>query len=215
MRFELLRRAFGCVTVAVGLLFIYFLFVLPPRAPAGDVFIAVLLIAGMAAAFLVQGRRWLLNIVNLSDERTGREMPELVEARGRAQASLSTFEQYLLNPRQQAFVLVPWETDSEIVSTWAVVHAREGERFVVSDAFDPFDPLTPRSDRRTVRPDQIEDWLVPVSEAEVRGGFSILATAKIALARGHRLPRREQERLKAFSDRDREPPTAAQGAPSP
>lgn len=157
----------------------------------------------LGSVFINIGQRWLFNLIALDVLPVEPSHPEIAEASRRAQATLSTFWNYLAQNRHECFVKFPMQTtDGQAEHIWAVVHSRANGSVVVSLANIPVDQPRDASDRRVISVNDIEDWQVVVSDTEIRGGYSITALERIARSRGYRLSRADQKRLRVFVDRE-------------
>jgi uncharacterized protein YegJ (DUF2314 family) len=153
--------------------------------------------------FISFGRRWLLNLIPLDVLPVEPGNPEIAEASRRAQATLATFWNYLAQNRYECFVKFPMQTtDGQAEHIWAVVHSRVEGSVVVSLVNTPVDDPRDAADRRVISVNDIEDWQVVISDAEIRGGYSIGALERVAKSQGYRLSRADQKRLRVFVDRE-------------
>ena len=197
----LLKRAFGLVTILVGLTMLLFGVGQTWLAP-GKPFQFGPLVGGLLWGFLglTFGRKWLFNTIDMSVIAVDPADPEVLEATRRAQASLPTLWEHLGQNRLECFVKFPLQTGDGLEHIWGIVHARLDDKVVVSLANEALGPLEGASDRQMVPIKDIEDWQVLVSPNEIRGGYSVGALARIARNRGYSLSRSDRKKLEVFVD---------------
>jgi Uncharacterized protein conserved in bacteria (DUF2314) len=127
--------------------------------------------------------------------------PVIEAAAQQARATLSVFWNYLEQHRYECYVKFPMETkEGKTEHIWAVVHAREGDKVVVSLANRPIDAPSTDDERRLVAIGTIEDWQVAVSPTELRGGYSVAALATLAKKRGYSVSPKDRRILSALLD---------------
>lgn len=197
----LVKRAFGLVTILVGLAMLISGVGQTWLAP-GKPFRFGPLVGGLLWGFigLTFGRKWLFNTIDMSVIAIDPADPEVLEATRRAQESLPTLWEYLGQNRLECFVKFPLQTGEGPEHIWGIVHSRLGDTVVVSLANEALGPVERAGERQTVPIKDIEDWQVIVSPTEIRGGYSVGALAKVAKNRGYNLSRSDQKKLEAFVD---------------
>src|SRR5262249_27799341 len=132
------------------------------------------------------GRKWAFNWIDLDVIAVDPGDPAIEAAVQHARGTLSVFWNYLEQHRYDCYIKFPMETrEGKPEHIWAVVHAREGDKVVVSLANRPVDTPATGDERRLVNIGIIEDWQVVVSPTEIRGGYSIAALAGLAKKRGY------------------------------
>ena len=125
-----------------------------------------------------------------------------IEAAGQqARGTLHVFWSYFDQHRYECYIKFPMETtEARAEHIWALVHAREEDKIVVSLANRPVDTPSADDERRLVPIGTIEDWQVVVSPTEIRGGYSVAALVALAKKRGYSISPKDRRMLSAFLD---------------
>lgn len=197
----LAKRTFGLITIVVGLAALVFgvgQTWLNPEVPfqVGPFF------GGLLWGWLgfTYGLKWLLNRIDMDVFPVAQGSPEIQDAVGQAQATLGTLWYHLGQNRHECFIKFAIETRGGKEHIWGIVHSRVEDQVVVSPMRRAAPPLTNHGERFMVPVGDIEDWQVPVSPTEIRGGYSVAALAKVARAHGYTFSKADRRKLGAFVD---------------
>lgn len=194
------KRLFGLIALLVGLAMLGWSVAHPwladPARFSVGVFVGSALTGGLFASY---GYRWLLNVIDLDVLAVDPSDPRLAAATAAAQRALPAFRELVRRNRYDCAAKIPTATVSNrIEHVWVNVHALNGDRFVVSLASEPVEELAVKDARFEVAANEIEDWIVQLSPATARGGYSIRAMRAIAREQGYRLSREARRQLERF-----------------
>lgn len=198
----LIKRAFGLVTLTTGAALL--LFALGQKVLVPDErFHWGPLVGGVVWGLISwhYGRKWLFNWIDMDVMGIDPGDPVIEAAVQRARSTLGVFWHYLDQHLHECYIKFPMETKEGVPEhIWAVVHARENDKVVVSLANAPVDEPSVSEGRRLVAVRDIEDWQVVVSPTEIRGGYTIGALATLAKQRGYSIAPKDRQSLAMFVD---------------
>ncbi|MEM8983200.1 MAG: DUF2314 domain-containing protein [Pseudomonadota bacterium] len=129
--------------------------------------------------------------------------PLMLAAIAQARRELGRFKAGLEETSKQAFIKFPLISpggDTEHI--WGLVHALDGDEFVVSLANDPVEDQGALGVHQHVASNALEDWMLVGATGDTEGGYTMGAMAAIYKRDRGRVPPPIKAELRQFKDVD-------------
>jgi len=118
-----------------------------------------------------------------------------------AKEQFHRFIEGLSEGRLEAFVKFPYEFEGDIEHVWGLAHSIKGDDVIVSLASDPVgSPPEEVYERLNISIKNVEDWMLLDSKGRTKGGYTMLAMARIYEREYGKLPKRYVKDLGFFDD---------------
>ena len=138
---------------------------------------------------------------NLETLPVDKDDPTMQEHISIAKSKLDLFLEGLAAGQCEAYIKFPYDFDGVIEHIWGLAHAESDGYIVTSLASGPVSEVGEElMERIKVKIGDIEDWMLTDSKGFSRGGYTILAMAKIYEKEYGKLPKRYAEDLERFTD---------------
>lgn len=119
----------------------------------------------------------------------------------KAKSELARFIDGLNSGELEAYIKFPYEFGGEIEHVWGVAHSYQEGVFVVSLASEPVgEPEQDMPSRIKIKETDLEDWTLTDSKGSTKGGYTMLAMARIYEANYGQLPKAYAQDLRRFVD---------------
>lgn len=127
--------------------------------------------------------------------------PTMQEHIGIARSKLDFFLEGLAAGKLEAYIKFPHQFEGVVEHVWGVAHVKEDDFIVASLVSEPVGAMGEELLQRIkIKVADVEDWMLTDSKGISRGGYTILAMAKIYEKTYGKLPKRYAQDLEKFID---------------
>lgn len=127
--------------------------------------------------------------------------PVMQEHISLSKSKLDDFFKGLSAGKLEAYIKFPYEFEGEVEHVWGLAHSKQEKLIVASLASDPVGEADEDiMGRIKISIESIEDWMLVDSMGITRGGYSMLAMAKIYERDYGKLPKPYAKDLERFTD---------------